>query len=96
MKIYIDGKILRRKNAKISVLITDCFTATASLREFALTMGGVQAEEHIDRLSGSAKAILLSIPMSPRPDRPPWKPAEEQDSKRYIACRHPRRRPGWA
>ena len=65
MKIYIDGKYLDEKNAKISVFDHGLLYGDGIFEGIRAYNGRVfKLKEHIDRLFYSAKAILLSIPMS--------------------------------
>ena len=64
MKIYIDGKYLRRKIAKISVFDHGLLYGDGIFEGIRAYNGRVfKLKEHIDRLFYSAKAILLTIPM---------------------------------
>jgi branched-chain amino acid aminotransferase len=65
MKIFIDGKYLDEKNAKISVFDHGLLYGDGIFEGIRAYNGRVfKLQEHIDRLFYSAKAILLSIPMS--------------------------------
>ena len=65
MKIYIDGKYYDEKNAKISVFDHGLLYGDGIFEGIRAYNGRVfKLKEHIDRLFYSAKAILLSIPMS--------------------------------
>ena len=65
MKIYIDGKYHDEKNAKISVFDHGLLYGDGIFEGIRAYNGRVfKLKEHIDRLFYSAKAILLSIPMS--------------------------------
>ena len=64
MKIYIDGKYLEEKSAKISVFDHGLLYGDGVFEGIRAYNGRVfKLKEHIDRLFYSAKAILLSIPM---------------------------------
>jgi branched-chain amino acid aminotransferase len=65
MKIYIDGKYLDEKNAKISVFDHGLLYGDGIFEGIRAYHGRVfKLKEHIDRLFYSAKAILLTIPMT--------------------------------
>jgi branched-chain amino acid aminotransferase len=65
MKIYIDGKFHGEKDAKISVFDHGLLYGDGVFEGIRAYHGRVfKLKEHIDRLFCSAKAILLSIPMS--------------------------------
>jgi branched-chain amino acid aminotransferase len=65
MKIYIDGKYYDEKNARISVLDHGLLYGDGVFEGIRAYNGRVfRLAEHIDRLFCSAKAILLSIPMT--------------------------------
>jgi len=65
MKIYIDGKYLDQKNAKISVFDHGLLYGDGIFEGIRAYNGRVfRLKEHIDRLFYSAKAILLEIPIS--------------------------------
>ena len=65
MKIYIDGKYFDEKNAKISVFDHGLLYGDGIFEGIRAYHGRVfKLKEHIDRLFYSAKAILLTIPMS--------------------------------
>jgi branched-chain amino acid aminotransferase len=67
MKIYIDGKYYDEKNARISVLDHGLLYGDGIFEGIRAYNGRVfRLVEHIDRLYCSAKAILLTIPMTPR------------------------------
>ena len=66
MKIYIDGKYYDGKNARVSVLDHGLLYGDGVFEGIRVYNGRVfKLSEHIDRLFCSAKAILLSIPMTP-------------------------------
>ena len=66
MKIYIDGKYFDEKNAKISVFDHGLLYGDGVFEGIRAYNGRVfKLKEHIDRLFCSAKAILLTIPLSP-------------------------------
>ena len=67
MKIYIDGKFVSRKEAKISVF-DHGFLYGDGVFEGIRVYGGriFKLKEHIDRLYQSAKGIFLTIPLSPK------------------------------
>jgi branched-chain amino acid aminotransferase len=65
MKIYIDGKYYDEQNAKISVFDHGLLYGDGIFEGIRAYHGRVfKLKEHIDRLFYSAKAILLSIPLS--------------------------------
>ena len=65
MKIFIDGKYCDEKNAKISVFDHGLLYGDGVFEGIRAYNGRVfKLREHIDRLFCSAKAILLTIPMS--------------------------------
>ena len=66
MKIYIDGKYYDERNAKISVFDHGLLYGDGVFEGIRAYNGRVfKLKEHIARLFCSAKAILLTIPMSP-------------------------------
>ncbi len=67
MKIYIDGKFLDEKQARVSVFDHGLLYGDGVFEGIRAYHGRVfKLREHIDRLFFSAKAILLTIPMSHR------------------------------
>jgi len=65
MKIYIDGKFLDQRDAKISVFDHGLLYGDGIFEGIRAYNGRVfKLKEHIDRLFYSAKAILLQLPMS--------------------------------
>ena len=65
MKIYIDGKYYGEKDAKISVFDHGLLYGDGVFEGIRAYNGRVfHLAEHIDRLFYSAKAIMLTIPMS--------------------------------
>jgi len=65
MIIYIDGKFYSERDAKISVLDHGLLYGDGVFEGIRVYNSRVfRLKEHLDRLSCSAKAILLSIPMS--------------------------------
>ena len=65
MKIYIDGKYYDERNAKISVFDHGLLYGDGIFEGIRAYNGRVfRLREHIDRLFASAKAILLTIPLS--------------------------------
>jgi branched-chain amino acid aminotransferase len=65
MKIYIDGKFYDEQNAKISVFDHGLLYGDGIFEGIRAYNGRVfKLKEHVDRLFYSAKAILLSIPLS--------------------------------
>jgi branched-chain amino acid aminotransferase len=65
LKIYIDGQYLDEANARISVFDHGLLYGDGIFEGIRAYNGRVfKLKEHIDRLFYSAKAILLTIPMS--------------------------------
>src|SRR5690349_8443577 len=65
MKIYVDGKYYGERDAKISVFDHGLLYGDGIFEGIRAYNGRVfKLKEHIDRLFYSAKAILLTIPMS--------------------------------
>ena len=65
MKIYIDGQYCDEQNAKISVFDHGLLYGDGIFEGIRAYNGRVfKLKEHIDRLFYSAKAILLTIPIS--------------------------------
>ena len=65
MKIFIDGKFLNERDAKVSVFDHGLLYGDGVFEGIRAYNGRVfKLKEHIDRLFYSAKAILLEIPMS--------------------------------
>jgi branched-chain amino acid aminotransferase len=65
MKVFIDGKYLDERDAKISVFDHGLLYGDGIFEGIRAYNGRVfKLKEHIDRLFYSAKAILLEIPMS--------------------------------
>jgi branched-chain amino acid aminotransferase len=65
MKIYIDGKYLGERDAKISVFDHGLLYGDGIFEGIRAYNGRVfKLKEHIDRLFYSAKAIMLEIPLS--------------------------------
>jgi branched-chain amino acid aminotransferase len=65
MKIFIDGKYLNERDAKVSVFDHGLLYGDGVFEGIRAYNGRVfKLKEHIDRLFYSAKAILLEIPMS--------------------------------
>src|SRR5437762_1323935 len=66
MKIYVDGKYYDERGAKISVFDHGLLYGDGIFEGIRVYNGRVfRLKEHIDRLFCSARAILLTIPMSP-------------------------------
>jgi branched-chain amino acid aminotransferase len=66
MKVYIDGKFYDQRDAKISVFDHGLLYGDGIFEGIRAYHGRVfRLQEHVDRLFCSAKAILLTIPMSP-------------------------------
>src|SRR5579859_6321880 len=65
MKVFIDGKFCGERDAKVSVFDHGLLYGDGIFEGIRAYNGRVfKLKEHIDRLFYSAKAILLSIPMS--------------------------------
>src|SRR3954468_23371461 len=65
MKVYVDGKYYDEQEAKISVFDHGLLYGDGIFEGIRAYNGRVfKLKEHIDRLFYSAKAILLTIPMS--------------------------------
>src|ERR1044071_2640795 len=65
MKVFIDGKFLNERDAKVSVFDHGLLYGDGIFEGIRAYNGRVfRLKEHIDRLFYSAKAILLTIPMS--------------------------------
>jgi branched-chain amino acid aminotransferase len=65
MKIFIDGKYLDERDAKVSVFDHGLLYGDGIFEGIRIYNGRVfKLKEHIDRLFYSAKAILLNIPLS--------------------------------
>src|ERR1700741_1867905 len=65
MKIYVDGKYCDEKTAKVSVFDHGLLYGDGIFEGIRAYNGRVfRLKEHLDRLFYSAKAILLTIPMS--------------------------------
>jgi branched-chain amino acid aminotransferase len=66
MKVYIDGEFYEEKDAKVSVFDHGLLYGDGVFEGIRAYHGRVfKLKEHIDRLFCSAKAILLTIPMTP-------------------------------
>src|SRR5262245_42416677 len=67
MKIYLDGKFVSERDAKVSVFDHGLLYGDGIFEGIRAYNGRVfKLQEHIDRLYASAKAILLTIPMAHR------------------------------
>ena len=65
-KIYIDGVLLDENEAKISVFDHGLLYGDGVFEGIRFYNGRVfRLDEHLDRLFDSARAILLTIPMTP-------------------------------
>ena len=65
MKIFIDGKYYSERDAKVSVFDHGLLYGDGIFEGIRIYHGRVfKLKEHIDRLFCSAKAILLTVPMS--------------------------------
>jgi branched-chain amino acid aminotransferase len=65
LKIFLDGKFVPEKQAKISVFDHGVLYGDGVFEGIRLYDGKIfRLDEHIDRLFASAKAIMLKIPMS--------------------------------
>jgi branched-chain amino acid aminotransferase len=86
MKIYIDGKYYEEKNARVSVLDHGLLYGDGVFEGIRAYHGRVfRLSEHIDRLYQSAKAILLTIPMT----------RAEMTEALLAACRRNRMQDGY-
>lgn len=86
MKVYIDGKYYDEKNAKISVFDHGLLYGDGIFEGIRAYHGRVfKLKEHIERLFYSAKAILLTIPIS----------ADEMTRAVVETCRRNRIRDGY-
>ncbi|MBN8712038.1 MAG: branched-chain-amino-acid transaminase [Verrucomicrobia bacterium] len=66
MKIFLDGQFLDKQDAKISVFDHGLLYGDGVFEGIRFYNGRVfRLEQHIDRLYDSAKAICLTIPMTP-------------------------------
>src|ERR1700720_3800775 len=65
MKIFIDGKYLNERDAKVSVFDHGLLYGDGIFEGIRVYNGRVfKLKEHIDRLFDSARAILLTVPLS--------------------------------
>ena len=66
LKVYIDGKLYPKEEAKISVF-DHCFLYGDGVFEGIRAYGGklFRLREHLDRLWASAQAIWMNVPISP-------------------------------
>ncbi|KAB2661325.1 MAG: branched-chain-amino-acid transaminase [Verrucomicrobia bacterium] len=65
MKIYLDGKFCEEKNAKVSVFDHGLLYGDGIFEGIRAYNGRVfRLKEHVDRLFYSAKAILLTLPLT--------------------------------
>jgi len=66
LKIYIDGKLVDREQAKVSVF-DHCLLYGDGVFEGIRAYGGVifREDEHVRRLYDSARAVMIEIPMTP-------------------------------
>src|SRR5262245_42221125 len=65
MKVFIDGKYYDERDAKVSVFDHGLLYGDGIFEGIRIYNGRVfRLKEHIDRLFYSAKAILLTLPMS--------------------------------
>src|SRR4029450_1021614 len=66
MKIYVDGRFCDERDATISVFDHGLLYGDGVFEGIRAYSGRVfKLREHIDRLFYSAKAILLTVPLSP-------------------------------
>ncbi len=66
MKVFIDGKYYREREAKISVFDHGLLYGDGIFEGIRAYSGRVfKLKEHIDRLFCSAKALLLDVPLTP-------------------------------
>jgi branched-chain amino acid aminotransferase len=86
MKIYIDGEFYDKQNAKISVFDHGLLYGDGVFEGIRAYNGRVfRLEEHLERLYDSAKAILLTIPLS----------IAEMQEVVLATCRHSDLRDGY-
>jgi branched-chain amino acid aminotransferase len=65
MKIYLDGKFVDEADAKVSVFDHGLLYGDGVFEGIRLYGGNIfRLEEHLERLEDSAKALLLSMPLS--------------------------------
>src|SRR6266542_6940059 len=65
MKVYLDGKFVDNENAKVSVFDHGLLYGDGVFEGIRLYGGNVfRLEEHLERFEYSAKAILLTLPLS--------------------------------
>ena len=65
-KVFIDGKLYDKEDAKISVYDHGLLYGDGVFEGLRIYSGKVfKHKDHIDRLYDSAKAIALTIPISP-------------------------------
>jgi branched-chain amino acid aminotransferase len=65
MKIFLDGKFVNEADAKVSVFDHGLLYGDGVFEGIRLYAGNVfRLEEHLERLEYSAKAILLTLPMT--------------------------------
>ncbi|MEZ5300095.1 MAG: branched-chain-amino-acid transaminase [Verrucomicrobiales bacterium] len=65
MKVFLDGELLDKENAKISVFDHGLLYGDGVFEGIRFYNGRVfRLDEHIDRLYDSAKSIILDIPMA--------------------------------
>ena len=66
MKVYVDGKFYDQAQAKVSVFDHGLLYGDGVFEGIRAYNGRVfKLREHVDRLYASAKAILLTVPLSP-------------------------------
>ncbi len=66
MQIYLDGKFVSEDEAKISIFDHGLLYGDGVFEGIRIYNGSIfKLDEHLDRLYGSAKAIMLSVPMEP-------------------------------
>src|ERR1044071_3308492 len=66
MKVFIDGKFLNERDAKVSVFDHGLLYGDGVFEGIRAYNGRVfRLEEHVERLYRSARAIMLNIPLSP-------------------------------
>jgi branched-chain amino acid aminotransferase len=66
MKVYIDGKFYDKAKAKVSVFDHGLLYGDGVFEGIRAYHGRVfKLQEHVDRLYCSAKAILLTVPLTP-------------------------------
>ena len=99
-KIYIDGKLYAKEDAKISVYDHGLLYGDGVFEGIRSYGGKVfRMQAHLDRLWDSAKAILLTIPMTKERDGRGHRGdpgGQRHPGRLHPRRRHPRQRARWA